>query len=160
MVVDAKRQELVARVGLRTSDTIAHALSRSSRLFHERALAEVRAAGFPEVKQRWIALLPHLSGEGIRSSELSERLEITRQGTGQLIGELEGFGYVERVPDPTDGRAKLVRLTDRGWAAWLAGLEALRSLEAELETALGRPALQALRQHVPRLLAALEGLED
>ena len=48
-------------------------------------------------------LIPNLPLEGLRISELAARLRLTLQRTGQLVGELEEEGYVERVPDPTDG---------------------------------------------------------
>ena len=59
-------------------------------------------------------LIPNLPLEGLRISELAARLRLTLHRTGQLVGELEEEGYVERVPDPTDGRAKRVVFSARG----------------------------------------------
>ncbi len=70
-----------------------------------------------------------------------------------MVRELERLGYLERVADPTDGRAKLVRMTERGFGAWLAGLEAMAALEAELEAEVG---LRRLRTDGTNLLRALE----
>src|SRR5689334_10172048 len=47
-------------------------------------------------------------------SDLAGRLEITKQGTAQIIEDMERRGYVVRRPDPTDARARLVELSDRG----------------------------------------------
>lgn len=59
-------------------------------------------------------VIPNLPIEGLRVSDLAARLRLTLQRTGQLVGELEEVGYVERVPDPNDGRAKRVVFSKRG----------------------------------------------
>ncbi len=151
------RDALIARVNQRTQDTLGHLLTRSARLFNEQAVAAVHAAGYPEVRESWVSLLRHLEPDGVRSSTLGERLGITKQAAGQLVSELERVGYLERVPDPSDGRAKLVRMTERGFGAWLAGLDALRELEEDLDREVG---LASLRRDAPELLAALERRGD
>lgn len=138
------RTQSQALVAARQRDTLGHVLGQASRLFHDRAVLAVQEAGFPEVRESWIGLLRHLDPEGVRSSTLAARLGVTRQATGQLVTELERHGYLERVPDPLDGRAKLVRMTDRGWAAWAAGLQALANLQAELTAAVGPDAITTL----------------
>ena len=154
--MEQTRDQLEQRVRERTTDTLGHLLQRTARLFMQQAVQAVRAAGHPDVRQSWLGLLPHLEPRGVRTSDLAGRLEVTRQAAGQLISEVERLGYVERVPDPSDGRAKLVRMTERGWAAWLAGLDAMRTLEDELEQEIGPEAVAALRIHAPALLAAIE----
>ncbi len=149
----ADRDALVARVQARAQDTLGHVLTRASRLFHEQALAAVQAQGYPEVRESWLGLLRHLEPDGVRSSVLGERMGITKQAAGQLVSDLERSGYLERVPDPSDGRAKLVRMTERGFGAWLAGLEALQGLERDLEAEVG---LTRLRRDGWTLLQALE----
>ena len=59
-------------------------------------------------------VIPNLPARGLRVSELASRLRLTLQRTGQLVGELEDVGYLERIPDPTDGRAKRVIFSSRG----------------------------------------------
>lgn len=59
-------------------------------------------------------LVVNLPLEGLGMSELADRLRLTPQRTGQLVQNLEAFGYVERVPAPEDGRARRVVFTDRG----------------------------------------------
>src|SRR5207244_7670958 len=53
-------------------------------------------------------------------SDLAERLEISKQGTAQIVDDMERRGYVERRPDPHDGRARLLYLSERGQAALAA----------------------------------------
>lgn len=141
-------------------NTLGHVLTRSARLLNARVVAAVHAEGFTEVRDSWLGMLRHLDAEGVRSTVLAERLEVTKQAAGQLVSELERKGYLERIPDPTDGRAKLVRITERGLQAWLAGLQAFRALETELDSVLGAHLLTTLRDGGGALLAHLETLEN
>src|SRR5882757_4671384 len=63
---------------------------------------------------------------------LADRLEISKQGAGQIVDDMERRGYVERRPDPTDGRARLLHLSERGRAA----LAAARRFHQRYERAL------------------------
>src|SRR5690242_18594724 len=71
------------------------------------------AAGYGDVRPRHLPLTQTLSRHptGLRATELAARARITKQSMGTLIDELERGGYVERAPDPADGRARLIRLT-------------------------------------------------
>ena len=55
----------------------------------------------------------------LRMQDLAARAVLSRTRVSRIVGELEAAGYVERRPDPDDGRASLVALTP-------AGREALR----------------------------------
>ena len=77
---------------------------------HER-LAE---AGYPEIRPAHGTVFQFLDDEGTRVSVLAERAQMTKQSMAELVAHLEAHGYVERVPDPSDRRAKLVRATRRG----------------------------------------------
>jgi DNA-binding MarR family transcriptional regulator len=67
--------------------------------------------------------MPLLDATGARPSTLAQRAGITKQAISQLARELEARGYVEQVPDSTDTRAKIVRLTKRGLALHAAAAE-------------------------------------
>jgi len=67
-----------------------------------------------ELRPSTAQVVPNLPIEGLRISDLAARLRLTLQRTGQLVNELEEVGYVERVPDPSDGRAKRVVFSSRG----------------------------------------------
>ena len=56
---------------------------------------------------------------------------VTKQAVGEFVDELEGYGYVERIPDPLDGRAKIIRLTERGRDARLAALRIFEDMERD-----------------------------
>lgn len=124
-------------------------LLQAARLWHEAALAELAALGHPGLRASHFQLAPHLELEGSRITEVAARAGITKQAVGQLVDELEELGYVERVADPRDARARLVVYTEKGRAAMLDGLRALAGVEARLGPALG---------DVGALRASLEGI--
>ena len=73
----------------------------------------------------------------------------------QLVEHLEGHGYVERVPDPADGRAKLVRTTARGGEVFAVVRDYVAEVQARLEERLGAAKLQRLRALLKELDEAL-----
>jgi len=131
-------------------------LIRAARLFNERAIGRGVALRGLALRPLHTALFPHVSSEGTRMTVLAAKLGITKQAVGQMVAELEKAGLLCRVPDPSDGRAKLVRFTASGSRALLAGFAVLRDLEQELEAELGRALMGRLRRDLARLLAALE----
>ena len=78
-------------------------------------------------------------------SGLAERLEITKQGAGQIVDDMERRGYVERRPDPSDARAKLLHLTERGEAALSAARKFHQTYERRLRKRFGDEAIDTLR---------------
>ncbi|MBK7950586.1 MAG: MarR family transcriptional regulator [Deltaproteobacteria bacterium] len=69
-----------------------------------------------ELRPSTAQVIPNLPPDGLRMTELAARLRLTLQRAGQLVAELEEVGYLERVPDPSDGRARRVTYTRRGRA--------------------------------------------
>jgi DNA-binding MarR family transcriptional regulator len=76
---------------------------------------ELSKAGYVELRVAHGAVFRHISRDGSRITTLAARARITKQSMAELIEYLRSCGYVELVADPTDGRAKLARLTARGW---------------------------------------------
>jgi DNA-binding MarR family transcriptional regulator len=74
-----------------------------------------KVAGFGDISPAYDPVFKLLKPEGDRVADLAKRAEMSKQAMGYLVTYLEARGYVERVPHPTDGRAQLVRRTDRGW---------------------------------------------
>jgi DNA-binding MarR family transcriptional regulator len=83
------------------------------RALEQRAHDAVVAAGFTDITPAQARIAARIGPHGTRVSELAERARVTKQSAGFLVEQLEAAGYVERVPDPTDRRARLVRLTAR-----------------------------------------------
>jgi DNA-binding MarR family transcriptional regulator len=115
-------------------------------------------AGYTGIRPAHMSILQHVDHPpgGTRIGELAERAQMTKQSMGQLVADMERGGLVERVPDPTDGRARIVRLTERGWMMHETAGEIVRGLEAEWATRLGGPKLDRLRQLLKELIAALD----
>ena len=101
--------------------------------------------GFPEVRQTHNAVFATLGSEGSRVSDMAARAGITKQSVAAIVRELEEAGLVTVGPDPTDGRAKLVTYTERGWECVKGGAGYLRELEETLADLLGRDRLDYLR---------------
>jgi DNA-binding MarR family transcriptional regulator len=137
--------------------SVGHLLFRCARLLNERALARVRARTGKPIRAAHTSLFPHIDLQGTRLTEIARRMGVSKQAVGQLVAELEEMGGVERIPDPEDGRAKLIRFTRaRGRSSLLEGLELLAEVEAELEAELGTRTMTDLRRTLLRLLSLLE----
>lgn len=136
--------------------SVGQVLFRAARLYNEAAVARVRARE-PRLRLAHTTLFPHLTTEGVRPTALARRLGVTKQAVGPLVDDLVSWGMLERVPDPADGRATVVRLTAAGGAAILDGLAVLGEVEAELRAALGDAEIDTLHRtllHVTDTLAA------
>ncbi len=133
-------------------------LFECARLLDEIAQAEVnREAGARVLTPALVRLLPHLSRDGIRPTELARRIDVSKQAVGQSLADLAGRGFVELVPDPADGRGRLVRLTPSGASAYDHGRGVLAFYEAALGERLGRARVKHLRDTLSDLLPVLVG---
>lgn len=131
-------------------------LFECARLLDDVAQAEVnREAGARVLTPALVRLLPHLSTAGIRPTVLARRVDVSKQAVGQALGDLESRGFVEMVPDPQDGRARLVRLTPAGLAAFDHGRGVLAFYEAALAARVGQARIDALRDILGRVLPVL-----
>jgi DNA-binding MarR family transcriptional regulator len=111
----------------------------------------VVARGFADLRPAHGFAFTRLAPSGATVSELAVHLGMTRQAAGQLVDELEAKGYVERRPHPDDGRARLVVLTDRGWACTRAAEQAAAEAIGIWADALGEDRLRALRDDLVRV---------
>jgi DNA-binding MarR family transcriptional regulator len=76
--------------------------------------AGVVAAGYDDLNAAHVALWRYPGLDGVRPSQLADHVGITKQSVNDLLGHLEGCGYLRRMPDPADGRARVIRLTPKG----------------------------------------------
>jgi DNA-binding MarR family transcriptional regulator len=102
-----------------------------------RVTAALRASGFPDYRSTYRSIFMWTRAEGSRITELAELAQITQQSMSELVAELERRGYVERIPDPMDRRAVLVRRTERGWRVNAISRQAVAEAQAEWEAQLG-----------------------
>ena len=119
-------------------------------------MAELASGGFTDVTPAFSSLMPLLDATGARPSTLAQRAGITKQAISQLVRELESRGYVEQVPDSTDTRAKIVRLTKRGAALHAASAEVRLEMQSVAIAKLGKSKVSRLRRDLIELAAALE----
>jgi DNA-binding MarR family transcriptional regulator len=112
----------------------------------------VVGAGYPQ-KPSHSAVFAQISREGSRLTDLARGANMTPQSMGELIDELVELGYVERRPDPTDRRAKLITLTDRGQACIDAARTTIQDLEQQIAGVLGDRGHRQLRALLAKLLA-------
>jgi DNA-binding MarR family transcriptional regulator len=121
------------------------------RSMEQRVLTALAGAGFGDITVAQARIVAQVDADGTRLTELAARARITKQTASFLVDQVERAGYVERVPDPGDRRARLVRLTDRGRrVSAFAGSVADR-VQQEWAEHLGPEAMRNLRQAVTSL---------
>ena len=121
----------------------------------KRVEAAYAAAGFTDLRPAHSPVFRFLAPEGDRVADLARRAGTTKQAMGYLVDHLEARGYVERVPDPADARAKIIRLTDRGRELSRTTRKILRRLEARSGRRLGQDQMNQLRRHLIDFIATL-----
>ncbi|WP_042387540.1 MarR family winged helix-turn-helix transcriptional regulator [Streptacidiphilus melanogenes] len=104
----------------------------------------VGAAGFDDLRPAHGFAFARISHGGATTGELAEHLGVTKQAAAQLVDELVRKGYVERTTHPTDARARLLRLTERGWACTRAADAAAVEAVAPYRRLLGEERFAAL----------------
>jgi DNA-binding MarR family transcriptional regulator len=109
--------------------------------------------GFGDLRPRHGAVTAHLDEDGLRQGELTKLAGRNKQTIGAIIDELEVLGYVSRVPDPADRRAKLIMPTERGRRLMELSDRIVADLEREYEAKVGS---EAYRQFL-RTLAVITG---
>jgi DNA-binding MarR family transcriptional regulator len=121
-----------------TKDMLIGALLRvPGQAIQRRIINELNAAGFRELRTPHMAVLQFPGPDGVRPGLLAERAGMSKQAINQLLRSLEAFGYIVRSDAPNEGRARVVRLTKRGHAAYAKIHDILRDIEREWSAELG-----------------------
>jgi DNA-binding MarR family transcriptional regulator len=116
---------------------------------------QLAVAGYADIRPTHTIVFALVGPDGMRMSELAARAQLTKQLVNHLVTAMEECGYVERVPDPTDGRGKLVRLTARGQQASQKGWEIIQGLEIEWSHRVGERQMHELRTLLEHLVSAV-----
>jgi DNA-binding MarR family transcriptional regulator len=111
--------------------------------------------GHSAVRPAHGAVFQYLDDTGTTVSLLAERAQITKQAMAELVQYLEAHGYVVRVPDPTDRRAKLVRPTERGRDVIAVAQEFVPEIEDRIGRLLGADRMRALRDDLEKIRRAV-----
>ena len=126
------------------------------RIASERLHERFADSGHPEVRAPHGNVFQFLDDEGTRVSVLARRAQITKQSMAELVAHLERHGYVERIPDPSDRRAKLVRATAKGSEVYAIARRFVAELEDGWSTRLGASNMRQLRARLEELNAILD----
>ena len=121
------------------------------RWLENRVIDALAKAGYDDITTAQMKIVQRIGPEGTRLTDLAEQAQVTKQTAGFLVDQLEKAGWVERVPDPTDKRARLVRIAARGRAALPITAAAVAEVEAEWEAHLGKRHMAQLRHLLGRL---------
>jgi DNA-binding MarR family transcriptional regulator len=129
-----------------TRANLGYLLAKASQRWNEVLAARFAAEGFAEVRPSYgSVLIPLLEEDGLRMGEIARRARLSKQTITTLVGLCERDGLVERHPDPTDGRAIVVRLTARARRFRPVAERVLGELEREVEALLGPRRRSGLR---------------
>ena len=116
--------------------------------------AAFAAAGLDGIRPAQAVALVPLAIGGLHASDLADRLRVSRQAVAQAVTALERHGYVTRLPDPVDARARIIELTPRGQQALRVMRSNALDLEKRWQQVLGEQRLGEFRETLIMLLSA------
>jgi DNA-binding MarR family transcriptional regulator len=129
------------------------------RLVYQHYAADIHAAlhdaGFGDIRPAHANVFPFVGPDGITVSGLAELAGVRKQTMAQAVEQLERMGYVERRPNPDDGRSRLVFLTERGAAVKPVTHATAARVEEHWADLTSPDELDALRSSLLHLLTEL-----
>ena len=140
-----------ARWPSRPEHNVAPLLREPFLAFIAELLRRLHAIGYDDLRVAHLVVFQHLDPAGSRITELAAKAQMAKPSMAYLVESLEKAGYLERVPDPSDGRARLVQLTARGRKRTNDAYDLIDTMNAELTSALGEGSMTTLH----RLLISL-----
>jgi DNA-binding MarR family transcriptional regulator len=114
---------------------------------------ELDAAGYADVRPTHGCVFRFVREDGMRPTELAALAGLTKQSIGEIVDDLAARGYVQRVPDPADRRAKLICLTEKGEAAQRVGFRLFAELERRWADRYGAERIGAMRELLEEIAA-------
>jgi DNA-binding MarR family transcriptional regulator len=124
--------------GIKTEDMLIGALLRVPAMaIQERLIRDLNAAGFEGLTLPHMKVLQFPGPDGVRPTALAERAGMSKQAMNKLLGSLEDLGYLVRKDVADEGRARVVRFTKRGHAAYAKISDILREIERDWTAELG-----------------------
>ncbi len=116
-----------------------------ARAVSDRLNQAVTAAGIDDMRAPFGFLIRALAGRDRTLTELAQLLDVTKQAAIKVVDEMESRGFLERIADPGDGRAKLLRLTSKAVHVREVALAASAEMEEELRTRIGADQVEIVR---------------
>ena len=121
------------------------------RYMEDRIFRALRQAGFDDWTLAQVRVFQRIAPGGSRLTDLAEQAQVSKQSAGVLVDQLERLGYVRRVPDPTDGRARLIVIEERGRRAVEVAKVTLDEILSEWKAYLGSRNFTLLHQILDQL---------
>jgi DNA-binding MarR family transcriptional regulator len=121
------------------------------RYTEDRMFRALQDAGFDDWTLAQCRVFQRVAAEGSRLTDLAEQAQMSKQGAGVMVDQLERLGYVRRVPDPADGRARLIVIEGRGRRAVELAQATLDDILSEWEAYLGTRNFTLLQQILGQL---------
>lgn len=131
---------------------IGQLLGRLQRAFREELAEPREAAGFGDIREPHLQIFGSIRTGGARLTDLASRASLSLAATSELVNDLEHLGYLERHPDPADGRAKLIDLTARGRSAMAAAGTQVAQIERRWSQLVGERSYDQMTRTLQRLL--------
>ncbi len=114
---------------------------------------EIENSEFEDIRQAHACVFRYVREEGLRLTDIAELTNMTKQSVGEVVDDLAERGYVERLPDPADGRAKLICLTPRGKEAQEFGYGTFATIEDRWAERYGADRVADLREILEEIVA-------
>jgi DNA-binding MarR family transcriptional regulator len=134
---------------------IGQLLTRLLREFRVDLAAPRAEAGFGDIRDPHMQIFGNVRMGGLRLTELADRAQLSLAATSELVNDLEEMGYLTRGPDPADGRAKLIDLTERGRDAMSAAGHQVAGIERRWSKVVGAKEFTQMCRTMQRLLDEL-----
>jgi DNA-binding MarR family transcriptional regulator len=131
-------------------------LVRLLRQFRLELFAPASEHGYADLRPPHLQIFGNLGIDGIRLTDLAARAQLSLAATSELVNELQDLGYLERRPEPTDGRAKLIFTTARGRRALDAAGDRVAEIEQHWSEIVGQQEFSTACETLHVLLEALD----
>jgi DNA-binding MarR family transcriptional regulator len=135
---------------------IGQLLVQLTRLFQSELFERLVAAGLTDARVPHTHVTAYIKADGSRLTDLAAMARMSLAAMSELVDDLERLDIVERRPDPSDGRAKLICLTDAGWDAMRTAREVIAGIETEWAERVGPERFEAGARTLEALLRALD----
>lgn len=133
---------------------IGQLLGRLLRSFRQDLHRRAKEGGYRDIREAHLQVFGAIDWRGTRLTDLAARANMTLPAMSELVDELQRGGYLERRPDLTDRRAKLIRPTRKGRRLLAGGLRAVRDIEAGYVAAVGLERFEVLARALQDLVDA------
>jgi DNA-binding MarR family transcriptional regulator len=138
---------------------IGQLLVRLLREFRRELSAPAAAAGYGDIRDPHLQIFGAIGMGEVRLTDVAARAQLSLAATSELVNDLQELGYLQRQPDPRDGRAKLICLTDRGRRLMAHAGDRVAAIEERWSTIVGSRSFDHMCSSLQRLLDHLDADE-